>query len=78
MKKLPSLKSREVICVLEKLGFQKDRSRGSHLVLYNPLNKKRTVVPIHKGKDIKKPLLKKIIEEDVGITIEEFLEILRK
>jgi len=78
MKKLPALKPREVISALEKLGFQKDRSRGSHLVLYNPFTKKRTVVPIHKGKDIKKPLLKKIIEEDVGITIENFLEILRK
>jgi len=42
------------------------------------LLKKRTVVPIHKGKDIKKPLLKKIIEEDAGITIEEFLEKLKK
>ena len=78
MKKLPALKSREVISALEKLGFQKDRSKGSHLVLYNPFTKKRTIIPIHKGKDIKKPLLKKIIEEDVGITIDDFLKILRK
>jgi len=78
MKKLPSLKSREVISVLKKLGFQQDRSRGSHLVLYNPFTKKRTVIPIHKGKDIKKPLLRKIIEEDAGITIEEFLKKLKK
>lgn len=78
MKKLPSLKSREVISVLGKLGFKKDRSRGSHFILYNSSTKKRTVVPIHPGKDIKKPLLKKIIEEDVGITIKEFLKILRK
>lgn len=78
MKKLPSLKSREVISVLEKLGFQKDRSKGSHLILYNSLTKRRTVIPVHKGKDINKLLLKKIIEEDVGITIEQFLEVLRK
>ncbi|MFH1656406.1 MAG: type II toxin-antitoxin system HicA family toxin [Candidatus Nealsonbacteria bacterium] len=78
MKKLPSLKSKDVIFVLLKLGFRKDRSRGSHLILYNPLNQKRAVVPVHKGKDIKKSLLKKIIEEDIGITIEEFLKILRK
>lgn len=78
MKKLPSLKSREVISVLKKLGFRQDRSKGSHLILYNSFTKKRAVVPIHKGKDIKKPLLKKIIEEDVGITMEEFLEILRR
>lgn len=77
MKKLPSLKSKEVIFVLLKLGFQKDRFRGSHLILYNSSNQRRAVVPIHKGKDIKKPLLKKIIEEDAGITIEEFLSVLK-
>ena len=59
MKKLPSLKPREVISVLKKLGFQEDRCRGSHLVLYNSFTKKRTVIPIHKGKDIKKTTFKK-------------------
>jgi len=78
MKKLPSLKPREVISGLKKLGFREDRCRGSHLVLYNPFTKRRTVIPIHKGRDIKKPLLKKIIEEDVGITIEEFLKKLKE
>jgi len=76
MKQLPSLKAKEVIKVLEKLGFEKDRQKGSHLVLLNPFTQRRTVIPIHPGRDIKKPLLKRIIEEDVGITIEKFLEIL--
>jgi len=40
--------------------------------------KKLPSIPVHKGKDIKKSLLKSIIEEDAGITIEEFLKILRK
>ena len=75
MKKLPALKSREVISALEKLGFQKDRSRGSHLVLYNPFTKKRTVIPIHKGKDIKPKTLKGIIV-DMGLTIDKFKELL--
>ncbi len=72
------MKSKEIIFVLKKLGFQQDRSKGSHFIFYNSFTKKRTVIPAHKGKDIKKPLLKKIIEEDIGITIEEFLKILRK
>ena len=76
MKKLPSLKAKAIIKVLKKLGFEEDRQKGSHLVLFNPFTKKRTVVPIHRGKDIKKPLLKKIIEEDAAITIEEFLKLL--
>jgi predicted RNA binding protein YcfA (HicA-like mRNA interferase family) len=44
--------------------------------LYNQKTNKRTVVPIHAGKEIKKPLLKSIIETDAGISIEEFLKLL--
>ncbi len=34
MKNLPALKPREVIRAVEKLGFVKDRSRGSHVIFY--------------------------------------------
>lgn len=74
MPKLPALKSKDVIRVLKRLGFIEDRQKGSHLVLYNPQSKKRTVVPIHPGRDIKKPLLLAIIEKDAGLSVEEFLE----
>lgn len=74
MKTLPALKARQVIKALKKLGFVEDRQKGSHLILINPNTKKRTVVPIHQGKTIKKPLLKSIIEDDASITIEEFLK----
>ena len=74
MKKLPSLTAKQVIRTLKRFGFQEDRQKGSHLVLINPTTKRRTIVPIHPGKTIKKPLLKSIIEEDVGISIEEFLK----
>lgn len=73
MKNLPALKAGDVIRVLRKLGFEEDRQKGSHLVLVNHLTKKRATIPIHGGRDIKKVLLKKIIEEDLGISIEEFL-----
>ena len=74
MKQLPSLNSRKVVQALKKFGFQEDRQRGSHLVMINQETKKRTVVPMHSGQTIKKPLLKSIIEDDAGITIEKFLE----
>ncbi|MCL6100517.1 MAG: type II toxin-antitoxin system HicA family toxin [Bacteroidetes bacterium] len=73
MKNLPSLKSSEVISILKKAGFKRLRQKGSHLVLYNSQLKKLTVVPLHKGKEIKKSLLRKIIMEDCGLTIDEFL-----
>ena len=75
MKNLPSFRSSDVIKILEKLGFNKLRQKGSHVILYNSNLKKLTVVPLHKGKEIKKSLLKKIIVEDCGLTIEEFLKI---
>jgi predicted RNA binding protein YcfA (HicA-like mRNA interferase family) len=76
MKKLPSLKAKEAVRALKRFGFEEDRQRGGHLILINHLTKKRTVIPIHGGKDIKKTLLKKIIEEDAGISIGEFLKAL--
>src|SRR3989338_5174174 len=76
MKQLPSLKARDVIRALRILGFEKHRQRGGHLVLLNRATQRRTTIPIHGGSDIKKSLLKKIIEEDARISIEAFLRVL--
>lgn len=66
MKRLPSMNAKDVIRILKKFGFEESRQKGSHVVLFNPATKLWTVVPAHIGKDIKKPLLKKIIEDDAG------------
>lgn len=76
MARLPALTSKQVVRTLKKLGFKKDRQKGSHLVLVNPATGKRTIIPVHAGKIIKKPLLKSIIEKDAGVSVEEFLEAL--
>lgn len=77
MKILPALNARQVIKTLKKLGFTEDRQTGSHLILINLTTNRRTVVPIHPGKTIKKPLLKSIIKDDCGISIEQFIKTLR-
>lgn len=74
MPQLPALTAKQVVKILKRLGFQEDRQKGSHLVLINSTTKRRTVIPVHSGRTIKKPLLRSIIEKDVGITIEEFLK----
>ena len=57
-------------------GFVVDRIKGSHHIVEHPDDKtKRTTVPVHKGKDIKRGLLRKIIE-DVGMTEDEFVALL--
>ena len=60
----------EVIKVLLKLGFLKIRQSGSHAVFRHP-NGRWTTVAIHKGKDIAKGTLHKILK-DAGITYSEF------
>jgi predicted RNA binding protein YcfA (HicA-like mRNA interferase family) len=50
--------------------------KGSHLILFNETTSKRVVIPVHKGKDIKKGLLRKIIELEAQITIDEFLKLI--
>ncbi|PJC32421.1 hypothetical protein CO051_03300 [Candidatus Roizmanbacteria bacterium CG_4_9_14_0_2_um_filter_39_13] len=76
MKNLPALRARKVIKALKKAGFIEDRQRGSHLILIHPTRKRRTVIPVHAGKTIKKPLLQSIIENDADMTIEEFLKLI--
>lgn len=68
---LPVLKPREVVAVLDKLGFIKVRQRGSHQQYKHP-DGRMTTVPFHPGKDIS-PILLKQIAKDIGISVEKFL-----
>ncbi|WP_163329306.1 type II toxin-antitoxin system HicA family toxin [Desulfurobacterium thermolithotrophum] len=77
MSKLPILKGGELIKILESMGFKKVRQRGSHVRLKHD-DGRVTTVPIHKGRDIPKGLLRKIIREDLELTTEEFLKFLKR
>ncbi|MDO8840954.1 type II toxin-antitoxin system HicA family toxin [Methanocalculus sp.] len=75
MIKLPSLSAREVIRRLKASGFVFDRqAKGSHEIWYNPITKRRTIVPNHSGMDIPKGTLRAIINE-AGLTIDEFIKL---
>ena len=73
--KLPVVKAGDVIRVAERLGFTFDRQKGSHAVFYRAEDKARVVIPIHQGKDIKPKTLSGIIR-DMGLTVEEFVNML--
>jgi len=62
-----------MVRALERAGFVKDRQKGSHLIMINPKNNARTVVPIHQGKTLKRPLVHAIID-DARLSPEEFLK----
>ena len=70
MPKLRPAKSDEVTRILERLEFTCIRKSGSHAV-YHHADGRWTTVPIHKGKDLGKGILRKILK-DTKITVEEF------
>lgn len=75
MRSVPALKSKDVVRILKRLGFEEDRQKGSHLVLLNRNSQKRIVIPVHHGRDIKKTLLLKLIKKDLGMSVEDFLKL---
>lgn len=76
--KFPAVTSDEVIKVLIKVGFRFKRQSGSsHAIYYKAEDKRRTNVPIHSGKIIKRKTLKSILAS-AGLTIEEFEELRKK
>lgn len=70
-RKYPVLKPREVMRILERLGFAVVRQRGSHIQYRHP-DGRCTTVPFHGGRDIS-PILLRQIAKDIGLTVEEFL-----
>ncbi len=71
MGSLPTLKPREVVALLDGLGFVEVRQRGSHKQ-YGHADGRGTTVPFHPGRDISPTLLRKIAK-DIGLTAEQFL-----
>jgi len=65
-----------VVKALQKAGFDVVRRKGSHVLVRHP-DGRTTVVPVHKGEDLGRGLLRKIIH-DADLTKEEFLELLKK
>ena len=69
---LPVLKAKEIVAILDRLGFNEVRQKGSHKQFRHP-DGRGTTVPFHQGGDISPILLKQIIK-DIGLTVEEFLQ----
>lgn len=72
MNRLPTLKPNEVVRILERAGFYIDRTTGSHYILRHPDGRGPIPVPFHRGRDIKRGVLRSIIQQS-GLTRDEFL-----
>jgi len=73
MTRLRPISSRELCKKLSRIGFFLVRQKGSH-TFWEHEDGRSTVVPIHKGEDIGKGLLKSILN-DIDISVDEFFKI---
>lgn len=73
MNRLPILKPDEVLRKLRRAGFEIDHVTGGHYILRHK-DGQRTVVPYHRGRDIKRGVLRAILQQ-AGLTVEEFLNL---
>ena len=69
MPQIPLLSGRDVVRVLEKLGWQVARQRGSHIVLVKEGSRATLSVPDHK--EVARGTLRSLIRA-AGLTVEEF------
>ena len=71
MSKLPIVDARTFDRILQKWGFQIVRQKGSH-VFYRHADGRYTTLPHHKGQDISRPLIRKILNE-IQVPPDEFV-----
>ena len=73
--RLPVITAKQLISVLERLGFQPRAYRSTSHRRYIHPDGRRTTVPMHPGQDIGRGLLRKILR-DIELTPEEFSKLL--
>jgi predicted RNA binding protein YcfA (HicA-like mRNA interferase family) len=74
--RLPILSFAEAERALLKLGFGRTRQKGSH-VFYRHPDGRTTTLPYHKGRDLSRPLMMKVLR-DIELSADEFLSVLNK
>lgn len=73
----PDINSKQIIKAIEKLDFEFIRqSGGSHAIYRRASDGRRTTIPIHGKKSLKRKTIKSVCK-DVGITIENLKELLQ-
>lgn len=74
MSKLTLITPKEMIKLIQSLGFTKIRQNGSHIFFSNGKGRS-TVIPLH-NKDMRRGLIKSVLS-DIGLSAEEYEKIIR-
>ncbi len=75
MSELPQVSGRQVVKALRKVGYARDRQRGSHIILVKNGHIASLSVPDHK--EVAKGTLRGLIRA-AGLTVDEFLDLKRR
>ncbi|MFZ3383771.1 MAG: type II toxin-antitoxin system HicA family toxin [Candidatus Methanoperedens sp.] len=74
--KLPRVTANEIIKIVEKLGFRFSRQSGSHKIYKNDEGK-RVTIAYHSGKILHPKVVKSILV-DAGLSVDEFMKMMKK
>ena len=73
--KLPVVSGRHLVRILEHLGYERVRQRGSHIRLRHPTDLRRKPVTVPDHKELKRGLLHGILR-DAMVSAEQLTELL--
>ena len=76
MTRLLMMKAKDLERFLLQLRFAKTRQTGSH-AFYRHVDGRTTVIPLHVGRDLSRPLLRSILR-DIKLDVDRFNELLAK
>ncbi|MDN5310595.1 MAG: hypothetical protein PWP14_1989 [Methanolobus sp.] len=72
--KLPRVTAKQLIKVVQAVGFEPVRQSGSHMIFRNH-EAKRIVIPYHTGKCLHPKLVSSILK-DIDLSVEDFKKML--
>ena len=75
--KLPILSGRQVIRVLERIGYQIVRQKGSHIRLRDENDPEHLPITVPDHRTLKPGLLRQILR-DANLTVDEFVDLLKR
>lgn len=71
MPKLVPIAPSKIIKILERLGFEEVRIKGSHHFFIHPISKKSTTIAVHSNEVLGVGILK-IILRDIDLSVDEY------
>ena len=74
MPKLPVIKAKKLLKIVQKAGFFKFHQAGSHIQMKHR-DGRRITIPFHPSQEIRRGTLKGIID-DMNLSVEEFKKLL--